>query len=405
VERTNTIIVGAGQSGLALSYYLTQKKIPHLILERGKVGERWRSERWDNFHLITPNKITYLPGFPYSGDNPDGFDSRDQVIYTFEEYAKSFKAPVLEKTNVLDVTKKDNDFLIHTSNGDFECSNLVIATGSFHKPNLPSLSHQLPSTIKQIHSSEYKNAKDLPEGAVLVVGGGVSGVQVAHDLNQNGRKTYLSLSRIRITPRHYRGKDFMEWAQILGVLDRKTEETSEDVKNTIPSLLFGFPESVNLRKLAQQGIQMLGRLTDIQNGIALFAQDLVENILKGEAANAGFKTAVDKYINEHQLDIPIDEDSDPDLPIPEGLPELNLKEEDITSIIWATGFEYDWSYLKLDAFDQNNEPIHMKGVSNIQGLYFIGLRWLSKYKSFLLCGVAEDAKYLANQIISNNVNK
>jgi putative flavoprotein involved in K+ transport len=401
VKTVNTIIIGAGQAGLSLSYFLTKKGVQHLVLEKGQVGEEWRSRRWDNFHLITPNHMTRLPGFPYSGKNPNGFDSRDEVIKYFEDYAKSFNAPLVTDIEVFSITKNKNMFLIKTKSEDYQAKNVVVAVGSFHNLSIPEISKSLPQNIFQIHSSQFKNSNLLPGGNVLVVGGGNSGIQIAADLNNSARKVYLSLGRVRIVPRRYRGKDFMEWAEVLGILDRKTEETSEEIKNTPPPILFGYEETVNLRKLARDGIQLVGRLKELSDNKLEFDDNVSDSIEKAESALEGFKTTVDKYITEHNLNvIPSKEGiQSTESPIQSGMTELDLSE--ISTIIWATGFKDDWSWLKVATFDKNGQPIHQKGVSKIPGLYFIGLRWLSKYKSFLLCGVTEDAKYLANKIITS----
>ncbi|OGE31826.1 hypothetical protein A2631_01715 [Candidatus Daviesbacteria bacterium RIFCSPHIGHO2_01_FULL_44_29] len=398
VAQINTVIIGAGQAGLSVSHLLTQKGIDHLVLEKGKVGEEWKSRRWDAFHLITPNFMTRLPGFPYKGGKPNGFDSRDEIVKHFENYAKSFNVPLSENTEVTSVTKDKDVFIVKTNKGDYSAKNVVVAIGSFHKPLVPDISKNLPKDILQIHSSDYKNAKQLPDGAVLLVGGGNSGIQIANDLNKSGRKVFLSIGRVRIVPRVYRGKDFMEWAEILGILDRKAEETSEEVKNTTPPILYGNPETVNLRKLAKDGVQLVGRLKDINTSKAIFNSDLDENIQKGESALIGFKTTADKYITEHNLDLPEEKEESEALEMPKGIESLDLKANNVTSVIWATGFKDDYDWLKVDVFDNQNQPVHIKGVSKIPGLHFIGLRWLSKYKSFLLCGIAEDAEYLADHI-------
>jgi putative flavoprotein involved in K+ transport len=395
-KTTNTIIIGAGQSGLSLSYLLTKKGIEHLILERGQVGEEWRSRRWDAFHLITPNFMTQLPGFPYKGSLPNGFDSKDQVIKYFEDYAKSFKAPIIEKTEVISVTKNKDRFIVKTNSADYEAKNVIVAVGSFHKPLIPEISKKLPKTMYQIHSSAYKNTKQLPEGDVLVIGGGNSGIQIAVDINKAGRKTYLSIGRVRIVPRKYRGKDFMEWAEVLGILDRKTEETSDEIKNTPPPILFGNSETVDLRKLAKDGVQLVGRLKAIENSQFTFDTNVQESIEKGENALVGFKATVDKYIADSKLNVEVEDEVLNTLEMPRSLDNLDLN--NVKSVIWSTGFKDDWSWLDLDILGEDGQPIHSKGVSKIPGLYFIGLRWLSKYKSFLLCGVAEDAEYLADKI-------
>lgn len=393
----NTLIIGAGQGGLSVSYYLTKKGVDHLILEKGKIAEDWRARRWDNFRLLTPNFMSKLPGFSYRGKDPKGFGRRDEVIKFFEDYAKSFGAPVMENTSVSAVTRNKNGFLVKTNKGNFRAKNVVIAVGNFHKPFIPELAKSLPKNIFQIHSSEYKNSKQLPKGAILVVGAGNSGVQIALDLYESGRKVYLSVGKLRIMPRHYRGKDFIEWAELMGILDRTTEEATPEMKNITPPALWGRPETINLRKLAKNGIQLVGHLSGIKKGKLTFADNLEEDIKKGEAALTAFKENIDKFITANKMKV---QKEKPEIKIdyvPEKIPELEIKE--IKSVIWATGFKVNYlSWIKLPAFDYNGEPIHEKGVSKIPGLYFIGYRWLSKYKSFFIFGAGEDAEYIASKI-------
>lgn len=392
----NTIIVGAGQAGLSVSYCLKQKKIDHLVLESEKIGDSWRSRRWDAFHLITPNYMTALPGFKYKGNNPKGFDSKDKVAKFLNYYAKSFEAPVLEDTKVTSIVKNKNSFLVKTANGDYQARNVIIAIGSFHKAQIPDITKSIPNKILQIHSSEYKNSKQLPRGSILIVGGGNSGIQIALDLMKAGRKVYISIGRLRIVPRNYRGKDFMEWAKIMGALDRTTEEATPEIKATIAPNLFGNFETVDLRKLAKDGLQLLGRLKRFKNNSFDFENDLEANLEMGENALSDFKKAVDKLVIDKGIKVTPEQEQKRSNFEPLNISSLDSKE--IGTIIWATGFIDDYSWLKVPVFDKNGEPIHKKGVSKIKGLYFIGLRWLSKYQSFLLCGVAEDAKYIAKQI-------
>src|SRR5579859_3581418 len=267
----DAVIIGAGQSGIALSYYLTQKGINHMVLEKGKIGEAFRSRRWDSFHLITPNSMTTLPGFPYSGNEPNGFDSRDQVLKYLQDYAKSFNAPIKEDTQVQSIVKDDNGFLVKTNIGDYITKNVVVAIGSFHIPNIPEISKKLPKSIYQIHSSEYKNPHQLPKGSVLVVGAGNSGIQIADELQKAGKKVYLSLGRLRILPRRYSGKDCILWMNDMGILDTTVESLpSPEAKNIIAPLLYGRNETVNLRKLAKEGVILVGKVKDISNSHIYF---------------------------------------------------------------------------------------------------------------------------------------
>ncbi len=392
----NTIIIGAGQAGLSVSYGLTRKKVAHRILEAKQVADSWSSHRWNSFSLITPNYMTILPGFKYKGNNPNGFDKRDMVVKFLKDYAKSFNAPVLTNTKVTLLTKNKKGFLAKTKNRTYQAKNVVISIGSFHKPQIPKVSKSIPRNILQLHSSQYKNPSQLPNGPVLIVGGGNSGIQITQDLNKAKRKVYLSIGRLRIVPRVYRGKDFMEWAKLLGALDKTAEEATPEIKATIAPNLFGYKETIDLRKMAKNGIQLTGRLKDFKNGAFNFDNDLETNLEIGENTLTAFKNAVDQFAIKNKIRVSKEKNQKRSNFKPKPVSKLNSKE--IGTIIWATGFVDDYSWLKIPVFDKNNEPIHKKGVSKIKGLYFIGLRWLSKYQSFLLCGVAEDAEYIAKQI-------
>src|SRR5258708_2514570 len=304
LKKVNTAIIGGGQAALSLSFYLTKKGINHLVFEQGRVGESWRSKRWDSFHLITPNYMTKLPGFSYQGKNPDGFDSRDKVINCLESYAKSFSAPLLENTQVLSISKQKNSFLVKTTQGNYLSKNVVIAIGSFHKPLIPEIAKNIPKKILQLHSSEYKNSKILPKGPVLVIGAGNSGIQIADDLNKAGRIVYQSISKLRIVPRSYRGKDFMEWAKLMGTLDRTVDEATPEIKSLAPPLLFGNNQTVNFRKLSKNGIALLGRLKDFQKNKLIFDNSLEKNLQKGEDTLVGFKKVLDQFIVDNKINTP-----------------------------------------------------------------------------------------------------
>jgi putative flavoprotein involved in K+ transport len=395
-QKLNTIIIGAGQGGLSVSYYLSKKGVEHLILERGSVAEDWRSHRWDNFHLLTPNFSTRLPGYKYDGKNPKGFDGRDQVVRFFKRYAKLIKAPVIENTLVKSVTKKGAHFLVETNKGDYSARNIVVAIGNFHKPKVPSFSKLVPQNILQLHSSEYKNYKQLPKGDILVVGTGNSGIQIAADLNKNSRTVYLAVGRHRILARRYRGKDFIEWAELLGILGRTAGEATPEIKTLPPVALFGKAETVNLRKLASEGVHLLGHLKEFKRDKFYFADDLEENLSKGEEALENFKKAIDEYILRNIIKAPKKDSAPKVIYTPAPLQELTS--QSIKSIIWATGFQKDFSFLKVPVLDKDGEPVHRNGVSKVEGLYFMGLAWLSKYRSFFIFGADEDAKYITDRI-------
>ena len=406
-EKIDTVIIGAGHAGLTMSYFLIQCGLEHVVLERGRVGERWISERWDSFHFQFPNSTIELPGYKYQTDNPDGFVPGREIVRFIQEYADSIKAPVRCGVNVIALENLANSmpYLLRTNAGAIEARNVVIATGSREKGVIPRLSSGAPNDIRQLHSSGYRNAGELPAGAVLVVGSGASGFQIAEDLHQYGRHVYLCVGRHRPLARRYRGRDYALWAMEMGMFERRRAESP--ATSAPGPLLTGVNGGyqADVRALASKGIVLLGRLKALTGARLALAADLAENLVKGEEWLANYKKSVDDYIAKNRLNIP--EESPPAnlSPIQKAsasmpILDLDLRVAGITSIIWATGFgnEYDW--LKLPVLDERREPLHERGVTEFPGIYFLGLRWLYKQKSGFLSfgGPAEDAAYLAEQI-------
>jgi putative flavoprotein involved in K+ transport len=406
IEQTDAVVVGAGHAGLAMSYCLTQLGVNHFVLERGVMAERWRSERWDSLTLLTPNWMTQLPGFRYSGTEPDGFVGRDEYRAFLEQYAQSFDAPVRTGENVRSLSRDEvtGQYHLDTSAGAIQASSVVIATGPFHVPAIPTCSTEVPQTITQLHTSAYRNPHQLPAGAVLVVGSGNSGAQIAEELVTAGRRVYLSTGHVRHAPRRYRGHDLMWWFVQLGVLDRTTDQvTSPDVRNAPPPMLTGVGggHDLNLHRLADRGVTLLGRIQGVTDGIATVDRGVRDTLIKADEALVAFKSQIDDYIIQHGITVPHDGSGGTALPIEsdeDGITMLDLQGAGITSIIWATGFRSDYGWVHLSVFDQSGEPEHHGGVTRVPGLYFLGLRWLSKYKSFFIYGVGEDAQRLARHI-------
>jgi putative flavoprotein involved in K+ transport len=410
-EQVETVIIGGGHAGLTMSYFLSQCGLEHVVLERGRVGERWISERWDSFHFQFPNSTIELPGYKYQTDDPDGFVPGREIVRFIQEYADSIKAPVRCGVNVIALENLANSmpYLLRTNAGAIEARNVVIATGSREKGVIPRLSSGVPNDIRQLHSSGYRNAGELPAGAVLVVGSGASGFQIAEDLHQYGRLVYLCVGRHRPLARRYRGRDYALWAMEMGMFERRRAESS--ATSAPGPLLIGVNGGyqADVRALASKGIVLLGRLKAVTGARLALAADLEENLAKGEEWLANYKKSVDDYIAKNRLNIP--EESPPAnfSPIQKAsastpILELDLRGAGITSIIWATGFgnEYDW--LKLPVLDERREPLHERGVTQFPGIYFLGLRWLYKQKSGFLSfgGPAEDADYLAEQIAARH---
>lgn len=408
-EYTEVAIVGGGQAGLALSYYLTQQGRPHVVLEQGQIGETWRSQRWDSFNLVTPNWMNKLPGFEYNGDDSDGFFRRDDVVNYLEAYARSFHTPIQCGVRVTSVRPQPSGqgYLLETDDRTIGADNIVLATGPYQKAKLPPGSDTLPASIRQVAASEYRNPEALSEGAVLVVGTGQSGFQIAEELHDSGRQVYLSTSGCARTPFRYRGHDVIWWLTRIGFFDRTIDQLPS------PMAKFGCSphvsskhggKDINLPQFARQGMILLGHLERIQGQQVTLAPDLQQNVAKAEAFATQVKLMIDGFIAKMGIDAPVADAAD-DLPSAESLTgepivTLDLSQTAIRTIIWATGHTLDFRWVHVPVFDETGYPIHQRGVTAYPGLYFLGLHWLYKQKSALLYGTAEDAAYIAAAIAS-----
>jgi putative flavoprotein involved in K+ transport len=404
-EHINTIIVGGGQGGLSTSYYLKHQDREHFILEQAEQAAFvWRN-RWDSFTLITPNWMIRLPGAEYEGDDPDGFTARDDVITYFEEYIKRFDLPIRYGCQVTSVEPIEAGYLVSTDKTDFEASNVVIATGLYQQPKIPPFSNNLTSEILKLHSSEYRNPEMLPEGSVLVVGSAQSGCQIAEELYQSGRKVYLSVGSAGRLPRRYRSKDVTRWLDEIGFMDMTVDKLPS------PKAKFGGSahgtgkdggHTINLHQFARDGVVLLGHIQSVQDYRVVLAPDLKENLAKADKFEADFVKQVNEYIEKNGLDMPIEtitelcDGYEADL-----IPELNLKSVGITSVIWATGYKFDFSLVKLPAFDEDGYPVQKRGVTEYKGLYFVGLPFLHTSKSGLLAGVGDDAAHVVSVIATS----
>jgi putative flavoprotein involved in K+ transport len=405
IEQVDTIIVGAGQGGLSMSYYLKKQGREHIILEQSdQAAPAWRS-RWDSFTLITPNWMTRLPGAEYQGDDPDGFMGRDQLVGYFQEYIERFELPVRYGSRVTSVERNGAGYLVRTGETEYKASNVVIATGLHQQPKVPTFSADLPKEIHQLHSSEYRNPQAPPAGAVLVVGSAQSGCQIAEELYQSGRKVYLSVSSAGRFPRRYRGQDTTRWLDKIGFGDRTVDKLpSPQAKFAANPHGTGKDggRTINLHQFARDGVVLLGRLQGVRGDRIVLAPDLQENLAKGDKFETELLRGIDTYIEKNGLDAPID-------PLPElrdgyeaeVILELDLKSAGISSVIWATGYKFDFSLVKLPAFDTDGFPVQKRGVTEFPGLYFIGLPFLHTASSGLLVGVGDDAAHVASAIATN----
>jgi putative flavoprotein involved in K+ transport len=407
VEQIETVIIGGGQAGLSLSYYLTQKGLAHVVLERGRVAETWRSQRWDSFTLVTPNWMTQLPGFSYKGEDTDGFLPHDEIVLTLERYAQSFHAPLrcgVQATSVR-IPMEGSGYLVETSEGSFEAANVVLATGGFPHPKYPQASSTIPVNLMQLHSSQYRRPGQLPSGSVLVIGSGQSGSQIAEELHQSGRQVYLCVSRCGSSPRRYLGKDVMWWVNQMGGYDRTVDSLSSSSARFVchPDLTGkDGGHDIKLRQLASEGVVLLGRLQEVQGSRAILAPDLDENLDWADAQAEQLMQAIDNYVLRTGMEVPVESTSEVSnqkwMPPADPLLEVDLYAVGISTIIWATGFRLDFRWVHVPVFDEAGAPLHQRGITSSPGLYFLGLPWLYKEKSALLFGIGEDAAYLASAI-------
>jgi len=401
-EKIDTLVVGGGQAGLAMSEHLSKCGVPHLVLERHRIAERWRTERWDSLVANGPAWHDRFPGLEFSDIDPDDFASKERVADYFVAYAEKIAAPIRCGVEVKEVRKNVGrpGFRVETSDGVIEANRVVAATGPFQQPVIPAVVPE-DAGITQMHSSTYRNPKQLPEGAVLVVGAGSSGVQIADELLQSGKTVYLSVGPHDRPPRSYRGRDFVWWLGVLGKWDAAAPGPgTEHVTIAVSGADGG--HTVDFRRLAGQGMNLVGRTESFADGVMHFASDLAQNLAQGDANYLSVLDEADAYVERNGLDLPQEPEAREIEPDPQCVSdpvlELNLAEAGISSIIWATGFAVDYSWLKVDAVDEDGKPKHQRGVSTEPGIYFLGLPWQSRRGSSFIWGVWHDARFLADQI-------
>jgi putative flavoprotein involved in K+ transport len=408
MQHFNTIIIGGGQAGLATSYYLQQHQIEHVVFEQAEqAGNAWRNSRWDSFALLTPNWTLQIPGAEYQGNDPDGFLPRNEIVAYFENYVKRFNLPVQFGARVTGVELLENSskYQVTTDRDIFQADHIVVATGLFQGPKTPAFAANLSSKITQLHSSEYRNPKSLPDGAVLIVGSAQSGCQITEELYESGRKVYLCVGSAGRVPRRYRGRDVFDWLKQAGFFDRTVDKLpSPKAKFSGNPHLSGKNggHTINLHQFVRDGVQLLGRISGGENNKIMLAGDLHESLVKVDKFEADAVKLIDEFIAINKIDAP--SESLPDLRdgyAVEDIRELDLDSKGINTIIWAHGYTFDFSLVKLPVTDNDGYPIQQQGMTNYPGLYFVGMPWLHKYKSGLLVGVGEDAANVASYIASN----
>jgi putative flavoprotein involved in K+ transport len=412
-------VIGAGHAGLSISYHLKKLNLSHIVFEKGRIGDTWRNQRWDSFRLNTPNKVNSFPGWDNGFTDPDGFAPTSEFVSLLENYATSFNLPVIQESSVLSVENipGTKDFSVYVmkkgSPKYYRTKSVVVASGSQNIKIIPSFGRNISPGILQLHSADYRNASLLPDGAVLVVGSGQSGVQIAEDLISGGRKVFISTSQVPRVPRRYRGRDIVEWLIITGFFDMRTRDVSDSqilaMKQPQVSTAGRFGHSISLQGLAKSGAVVLGKTRIAQDETVYLQPDAATHIKFADDFSRKVKDMIDGYIQKSQLNSPspnADPDDDPDesASCASDLTKLNLAENKITSIIWTTGFTGDFSYLKLPVLAENGTLKHNEGISDIEGLYFLGLPWLRKRKSGIIPGIKEDAGFIAEKILEYSGN-
>ena len=412
-KRTDVIIVGAGHAGLCASYFLKQKGIDHIVLERGEIGESWLSQRWDSFVLNTANKLNVLPGI--ESKDPDDFGSAISLARTMSDFVAINRLPVETGVNVIKVEKTAGAGTFSVAvdfegiKRTYESHHLIIASGTQNKKVTSPLSRNINPHIFQLHSCEYRNPAVLPEGAVLVVGSGQSGCQIAEDLLDFGRKVYLSTSMVPRFPRFYRGKDIVDWLILSGFFELKTEEVTDPAvfnsKTPLAKGTDGGKKSLSLQALAKKGVVLVGKMIEMSDDCAHFSCDVEEKLHFADNFSKNLKNLIDNFITEKNLAAPPPVYDMEDEPYKKGEVDCSLNVIDfnklqISTIIWATGFTTDFSYLHLPALNDKGQPVHRQGISDIEGLYFLGVPWLRNRKSGILFGIREDAHSIVEKIYS-----
>jgi putative flavoprotein involved in K+ transport len=384
-----------------MSYYLGQLGREHVILERRRVAERWRSERWDSLTFQSPNWNIRLPGFAFRAFNPDAFASRDEVVQFIDRYAAYIHAPLRSGLAATRLRQKPDltRLIVETQANFFEAKNVVIATGPFQVPAVPL---PIEDTALHMHSSRYRNPQLLPPGAILIIGSGNSGYQIAEDLCSAGRRVYLSVSKHRRVPRRYRGKDYHWWFLALGDGDTTVDQRKDSQFSPLFTGARGGHDA-DLRRLAADGAMLLGSVLGGQGGRLTIAGDLGENLMRGDASLIEFTRRADEHAVRNGLDFPKERTEVQHTEISDLALTLDIAAADISTVIWANGFRYDFNWIDLPIFangtpSSNRLPAHKRGITSVPGVYFIGLPWLHKLKSAFLNGVGEDAEHLAEQI-------
>jgi putative flavoprotein involved in K+ transport len=397
------IIVGAGQAGLSMSYHLTARNVRHLVLERSVAGHAWKHQRWDSFCLVTPNYQCRLPGHHYSGSDPDGFMLKDQIVDYLDAYVSKISPPLHEGVEVLRIARDEHGlFGVETSQGTYLADHVVMATGGYHEAKMPALAEALEPEVVQLNAATYRNAESLPDGAVLVVGSGQSGCQIAEDLHLAGRQVHLCTGSAPRVARRYRGRDVVSWLEQMGhyhmPIDKHPDGLAVRKKHNHYVTGRDGGRDIDLRKFAVEGMQLHGRLLGVDGRGFSLGNDLEQNLDRADATDDRIKNNIDAFIARERIEAPSEDRYSP-LWKPRDRPSyLDQRAAKISSIVWCMGFSIDYSFIELPVFDETGYPNHTRGVTPERGLYFLGLPWLHTWGSGRFVGVGADAEHVADHI-------
>lgn len=397
------IVVGGGQAGLSVSYYLKEAAIDHLVIEKQTVVHTWRTQRWDTFCLVTPNWQCALPGHPYQGADPHGFMKKDEIVAYLDSFVSKLDAPLLEHTEVRRVVRQPGGrYAVSTSRGEFTADHVVVASGGYHTPIVPRMAERLPAHIVQLQSSEYRNPGALQQGAVLVIGSGQSGAQIAEDLHLAGRKVYLAVGEAPRCARFYRGRDVVDWLADMRYYDMPVEQhpLREGVRDNTNHYVTGRDggRDIDLRRFASEGMELFGRLDDLRDGQLQFAPNLIENLDSADDTYNRINASIDAFIAKQGIDAPPGAPYEPMWRPAAERTSLDVEGSGITSVIWCIGFRPDFSWLDAPIFNGRGYPAHVRGITPQAGLYFVGLPWLHTWGSGRFSGVARDAQHVVDAI-------
>jgi putative flavoprotein involved in K+ transport len=397
------VIVGGGQAGLSVSYHLKQRGIEHLVFERETAAHTWSTQRWDTFCLVTPNWQCDLPGHPYDGPDPDGFMKKDEIVAYLKAFVAKVKPPIREGVAVTRVERREDGlFSVRTSEGDYTANEVVVASGGYQVPIVPRMAEKLPGSIMQMHSNQYRNPAQLPQGEVLVVGSGQSGAQIAEDLHLAGRRVHLAVGDAPRCARFYRGRDVVAWLADMGYYDMTVDHhpLRDGVRDNTNHYVTGRDggRDIDLRRFALQGMKLYGLMEGYSDGELRFRDDLKHSLDQADRTYNGINAAIDRYIAENGIEAPAQAHYAPVWEPAEPVTSLVLEQSGITSIVWCIGFSPDFRWLDASVFNGAGSPKHKRGVTSEAGVYFIGLPWLNTWGSGRFGAVGRDAEYVVQRI-------